>query len=175
MPIVTRWSSWLIAANFYYEKFYEIKLIVDDINGTGKIVESAKQACSQDNIQAELIKIHGYYTVLYPIAVMLEGKRLNVKDGYDILSNVMFENDEVGIKRYISKRLTNNGIHKIVNWRIYRPDINLEIIESLLSCQCTSVDVERSFSLLNNLLQDNRDFADENIKHYMMNYYNKDI
>ena len=43
----------------------------------------------------------------------------------------------------------------------------------ILSAQCTSVDAERSFSLLNNLLADNKQFIPENIELYMMGYYNK--
>ena len=45
----------------------------------------------------------------------------------------------------------------------------------LLKAQCTSVDVERSFSMLKKLSKSDRRFKPSNINNYMICYYNKKV
>ena len=49
-----------------------------------------------------------------------------------------------------------------------RIDISPDIYAKQLDCQATSSDVERSFSLVGNLLEKDRNFQPENVKFYMI-------
>ncbi len=51
-------------------------------------------------------------------------------------------------------------------------NISPSIYVSLFQCQPTSIAVERSFSILQNLLDDKKTFKKENVKKYMFLYYN---
>ena len=51
--------------------------------------------------------------------------------------------------------------------------IDPTLLVLLRNAQSTSIDVERSISLLGNLLRENRRFNPENIVSYMICYYNK--
>ena len=172
-PIVTRWGSWLEATNYYIKNLYKVRIIVNNLNSTGKIVKSSQEAVSDDELETELVQIQSYYEELIPIIDLLTQKKLNIKESYDVLRNIKFNQDVVGIKQYIDKRLEKNEISKLVNWQDSEKEIDLELVEKLLLCQSTSIDVERSFSILKNILRDNRNFSAEKLKYYLICYFNK--
>ena len=88
------------------------------------------------------------------------------------MSSLSFNNDPIGIKIYLLKRLSKNDITKIMSTNAPH-NIDPTLLVLLRNAQPTSIDVERSISLLGNLLRDNRRFEPENIISYMICYYNK--
>ena len=53
-----------------------------------------------------------------------------------------------------------------------REDISLTVYHMLQNYQPTSASVERSFSMLKNLLAKDRNFKVENVRHYMIIHFN---
>ncbi len=94
--------------------------------------------------------------------------------GYNEIATINLNEDPVGIKKYLEKRLQKNGIEEVVKDNELK-GMNPYIRSLLQSAQCTSIDVERSFSMLGKMLRKDRRFKSENIQNYLICYYNKDI
>jgi len=146
-PIVTRWASWLKAANYYCNNLPQVKEIVDNAEGTGLIVLRAKEVLSNENLSHQLVEIKTCYTELTTLE------------------------DPCGIREYLNQRLLSGELMSIVN--LTRPDVSPSLYAQLLQCQPTSASVERSFSMLNKLLAKDRNFKPENVKKYLTLYFNK--
>eukprot|EP00477_Mikrocytos_mackini_P003746 GAHX01005035.1.p1 GENE.GAHX01005035.1~~GAHX01005035.1.p1 ORF type:complete len:355 (-),score=57.38 GAHX01005035.1:2-1066(-) len=169
-PIVTRWGSWLNAANYYIQHYEEVKEIVMGLRESGSIEQKAQQCFIEDTLnKEELREIHTCYSFLVEIIDDFTKKKYNVEMGYEMVKDLEFGDDPVNIKQYIDKRLDRNQISEICD---FNSNLEISAREGLLKCQSTSVDVERAFSLLNNLLTDNRNFEERNIIKYMTCYYN---
>ena len=94
-----------------------------------------------------------------------------ITEAYGLLKNMHLDDDPCAIKNYIKKRLSNSDLETIINCT------NLTIDRTnyalLKKSQPISAAVERSFSMLSKLLRKDRHFDVENVKKYMMLYYNK--
>lgn len=172
VPIITRWGSWLDACSYYSFHFNEVKEIVERFKDDGLIVKNAKDAVSAIHVRQELVKIQNCYGVLLDLIRRFELKTLNIKNGLSALCSVDFEEDPCDLKKYLDLRLTENDASKIG-----KLDENIDNIAPvdrvlLLNAQSTSIDVERSFSLMGNLLRKDRNFKPNNISKYMILYYN---
>ena len=66
--------------------------------------------------------------------------------------------------------MQNNDISEIMNME--RQDISPAVHHMLQNSQPTSASVERSFSTLQKLLAKDRNFKIENVRHYMILYFN---
>ena len=100
-----------------------------------------------------------------------ESRIYSIKKAYDDLGKIDFGDDTCGIKQYIETRLEKNQISAIIE--MTGEGISPEIYSYLYECPSTSVEVERSFSMLKKLLSKDRNFNVENIKVYMTCYFNK--
>ena len=173
-PVVTRWSSWLKAIRYYSSNFGEIKRIVNSFESEGKIVMKNKEAINAIGVEDDLVIIERCYMNLVDLLDKFEKKSLDVMGGYNEIATINLNEDPVGIKKYLEKRLKNNGIEEIVKDNELK-GMNPYIRSLLQSAQCTSIDVERSFSMLGKMLRKDRRFKSENIQNYLICYYNKDI
>ena len=63
-PIVTRWGTWLKAADYYADNLIEVKKIVNEFEGDGILVKRAKEAVNDAGITAILLKIKRDYSQL---------------------------------------------------------------------------------------------------------------
>ena len=167
-PVLTRWGSWLRAALYYSKNFHSVKRIISSWDGPGGKVSSVKDSFARSLLEEDLIEITRCYSGLVKIITDLESKKYTLKDAYDILKEITFENDPCSLKNYIEKRLLKNDISNIVEDSDIEPDVRLK----LFRCQSTSVDVERSFSIMNKVLCKEKNFRSENIKNYVISYYN---
>ena len=87
------------------------------------------------------------------------------------MKNMQFDNDPCAIKNYIKKRLSNSDLETIINCTNLA--IDLTIYALLQKAQPISAAVERSFSMLGELLRKDRNFDVKNVKKYMILYYSK--
>ena len=55
--VVTRWGTWLKAADYYADNLIEVKNIVNEFKGDGILVKRAKEAVNDADIAASLLKI----------------------------------------------------------------------------------------------------------------------
>ena len=63
-PVVTRWGTWLKAADYYADNLIEVKKIVNEFEGNGILVKRAKEAVNDAGIAASLLKIKWDYSQL---------------------------------------------------------------------------------------------------------------
>ena len=61
-PVVTRWGTWLKAADYYADNLIETKKIVNEFEGNGILVKRAKEAVNDAGITASLLKIKWDYS-----------------------------------------------------------------------------------------------------------------
>ena len=169
-PIVTRWGSWLDAANYYAEKLPQVREIVNSWNGEGVIVRKVKNAVNDEKLTSQLTEISQSYSGLTNLILKMESCTYTVQEAYDDINSLDLGSDPLQLRKYIKKRLEKNDVKTIVEQS--RPDISPALYAKLLKCQPTSASVERSFSLLKSIVRPNRNFADANIAYYMKLYLN---
>ena len=169
-PVVTRWGSWLDAANYYAEKLPQVREIVNSWNGEGMIVQKAKSKVNEQKLASQLTEISQCYNGLSNLILKMENSTYTIQKAYEDINSLGFGSDPLQLKKYIKKRLEKNDVKIIVE--LSRPDIPPALYAKLLQFQPTLASVERSFSLLKSFLRPNRNFADVNIEHYMKLYFN---
>ena len=86
-----------------------------------------------------------------------KNKFFGIKEGYDQINKLYFRKDPLKIDNYIQKRLSKNEISHIVSDYI-NMKLPLFIINQLFDAHTTNIAVERSFSLLGEILQYDRPF-----------------
>ena len=168
--VVTRWGSWLDAANYYAEKLPQAWEIVNSWNGEGVIVRKAKSIVNEQKLTSQLTEISQCYNGLTNLILKMENSTYTIQKAYEDINSLGFGSDPLQLKKYIKKRLKKNDVKIIVE--LTRPDIPPVLYAKLLQCQSNAPSVERSFSLLKSFLRPNRNFADANIVHYMKLYFN---
>lgn len=171
--IITRWSSWLKAVEYYSTNLPEIRKIVNAIPDGGILIKNAKDALENTSVHRSLFVIQKSYACLITILENFEHSSYNVDSGYLALANLSINEDPVNIVNYIKERLDKNDIQIIAT--ISNENISPLKYVSLKKCQPTSISVERSFSMLKKMLAKDRNFKPENVTKYMSLYYNDKI
>ena len=169
-PVITRWATWLRAALYYSENLPALRIIVNDWTSADLLVSKAKDAINVEDLVPDLVKINQCRTLAANVE-FLEGNACTITEAYGLLKNMQFDDDPCAIKNYIKKRLSNSDLETIINCNNLTIDPTSYAL--LQKAQPTSASVERSFSMLSKLLRKDRNFDVENVKKYMMLYYNK--
>ena len=157
-------------AAFYYSKnLVEVKEIFENIDG-GLLVQNAKLALSED-LYNDLVCLKNCYSPILELINSIESRSNSIKDSYEKLSVLNFQQDPANIKTYLKKRISQNDLEDIAQMR--NQNISPDLYIKLWNCQSTSCDVERSFSQMGNLLEKDRNFKPENVKFYMICLFNK--
>ncbi len=91
----------------------------------------------------------------------------SILDAKTLTLDIMFQNDDLGLKDYILSRMNRFDYNTISE------NIEISIVPKLLPAPSTTISIERSFSILGKVLTKERRFSDDSVKHYMMLYYNK--
>ena len=168
-PVITRWGTWLKAVEYYYNNFNQVKSIILAIESEGEILSDCKRAIQNNDLEAELQIIKKCYIPLITVIEDLIEKRYTITQSYHLLKNFDFKEDPIMIKTYLLKRLDAHGINDVFK---KKNTLGFVLYNNLLVAQSTSIDVERSFSILGKILRDNRHFNDNNICDYIIAYYN---
>ena len=77
-PAVTRWGTWLKAADYYADNLIEVKKIVNEFEGDGIFVKRAKEAMNDAGIAASLLKIKRDYSQLPKIIQKIESPKFAI-------------------------------------------------------------------------------------------------
>ena len=134
------------------------------------MVKMVKMRAVIEKEKALIIKINQYRTLAANVE-FLEGSACTITEAYELLKNMQFDDDPCAIKNYIKKRLSNSDVETMINCTNLTNDPTSYAL--LQKAQPISAAVERSFSMLSKLLRKNRNFDVENVKKYLMLYYNK--
>ena len=118
----------------------------------------------------DLVCINQYRTLVANVE-LLEASDCTMTEAYELLKNMHFLVYTCSSQAYIKKRLSNSDLKAIIICT------NLAIAPTtyalLQKAQPTSAAVERSISMLSKLLRKDRNFDIENVKKYMLMYFNK--
>lgn len=174
-PVLTRWGTWLEAAEYYHNNFRQVHDIISSFSDDGLLVSRNKESINKEGLERKLEELMSCYGVLIKMIREFENKEYHVKSGVEAIINLNFNGDPKEIKKYLLQRLDKNEILKIVEKRELVAGLDSNDMDLLNKAQCTSVDVERSFSILKKLLRSDRNFGFGNINEYMICYYNKNI
>ena len=171
-PVLTRWGTWLNAAEYYAKNLVKVREIVNAFEGDGILVSNAKAAVNDPNVAKLLAEIHRDYQVLPKMIQKIESSKYIIKEAHADISALDLKEDCVGIGAYIKKRMLKNcDMENIVNLK--QEDISPALYAELQCCQPTTAAVEQSFSMLGKLLCKDRPFSLENVEKYLCLYYNK--
>ena len=87
-----------------------------------------------------------------------------------LLYELIFENDPAQIGPYIKKRLGQDDFLSILsNEGVVRSPMDHFQMRRM---PATTLKIERSFSMLKQVVRDNRNFCDDNVEKVFMCYYN---
>lgn len=190
-PIITRWGTWLEAANFYADNFNQIKEVFlgfDDSESAA--LKLCKECISNENIANQLAFIKTHFSVLISSIKKLETSQMPLLDSFKVvedaiesLKSVPGDIGEKVVKKLDSVLLRNPGYNKIAKicsvlrgQNVEDLDIEPNAIASMKFAPITSCDVERSFSAYKNILTDKRqNFTATNLNQLLVIYCNPTI
>ena len=149
-PVLTRWGTWLNAAEYYAKNLVKVREIVNAFEGDGIRVSNAKAAVNDSNVAKLLAEVHRDYQVLPKMIQKIESSKWTIKEAHADISALDLKEDCVGIGAYIKKRMLKNcDMENIVNLK--QEDICPALYAELQCCQPTTAAIERSFSMLSKL------------------------
>ena len=180
-PVLTRWGTWLQAALYYAKNFVDFSTVLDSFDESESAsIEITRATLSKPSLRADLAFIAAHFGCL-PIAIeRLETRGASVVDSVGIFENLMQNLKRtpgpIGtrIRRKCDAVIKRNpdylrvkAIANVLSGHSTTPVIGFEpsALATFKFAPITSVDVERSFSCLKNILTDRRQaFTVENLK-----------
>uniref|UniRef100_A0A2S2NDW7 DUF659 domain-containing protein n=1 Tax=Schizaphis graminum TaxID=13262 RepID=A0A2S2NDW7_SCHGA len=190
-PILTRWGTWLEAANYYCEYYEVIKNIINKLDeNDASSIKKAKDIFNNPDLKANLAFISSNYSFLSTYITRLEKQNMMLSESisvvktvkeklqspqgakgkaiYQKLENVLSKNEGFKIIEKIS-----NILDGIDNSMEHLENLQVNDLKFYKFAPLTSVDVERSFSRYKNLLANNRrSFTFENIRQILVTQCN---
>lgn len=191
-PIVTRWCTWIDAAVYYAENFNQISefwAVLDEEDAVS--IVKAKATIALPNLKKELAFIKCNFSSLATCINKLQTQGIALVDALETFESVRANLTAVrGTQDFIDKfdRVVsrNNGFDKLkeiatilstgktAQPESFTDSLTPDEISSYKFAPITSCDVERSFSMYNNVLEDNRrSFVFENLKKHVVIYCNR--
>lgn len=184
-PIVTRWCTWLKAAEYYCDNFASVKSVIDTFKANeAESIERAQKLFADGSVKTDLVFIKNNFSSLISATIKLETQGLALNESVETIISIRDALNSMRKKEFGQKMQAvlkrNPGfdqiieINNILNNCIEPSDpfvSNLSTTELALFkyCPTTSTDVERSFSVYGNILTEKRrNFLFENLKHHMI-------
>lgn len=189
-PIITRWCSWLKAAEYYCHHFDEVKGVVMSFDSEdSEAIKSAQELFNNFRIKSDLAYIKTHFASLVAATLKLETQGLDLNESISTMTSIrnsLGSMDEKSFSNKMEAVLKRNpgfeiisDINNVLSKRAQpeKPFVkNLSPKEVALYryCPTTSTDVERSFSTYKNHLTDKRkSFLFENLKKHCIVHCNR--
>ncbi|KAF7685446.1 hypothetical protein CDIK_3805 [Cucumispora dikerogammari] len=164
--VITSWASWLKAANFYTQNFSAVQNTIFSFVDDGILITKAKKSLKDINLSSDLAYIYENYSCFITFLDWIENESLFIESIFEKNKSLTFKEDKVLISKYILKRLNENDTVGILNMEF--ENLNLAVFLNLKRCPETTIAVERAFSMLKNILVDNRHFTEANLKTFLL-------
>lgn len=172
-PVITRWTTWLQAAEYSGKYMEEIKLFAQSLKSKCRTVTSLKSLAISQELSDELLSISDYY-FLVEATIKLQEQSMRLSDAAILLKECSDRLERLrGLKKPTQKFTSSTEKN---------PDLEKLILEKDLAfcirmkfALVVSVDVERSFSMTKkNLTPDRCSFNEENLLyHYIISCNSK--
>lgn len=170
LPVVTRWGTWISFCGFLHKHFDKIKEFIKEIEDEdNQAIDILSELASDKKVQEELISINQLQHLVLSIK-QLEEIGLTIYQQKELLNEAKEKlpfRYQAKLKASLDK---NPSIDEIFSFDSHETATNYSF------APLVSVDVERSFSQLKNILTDRRQsFTQENFKMYsiVQLYYKK--
>ena len=105
---LTRWGTWLEAANYYAENLVEVRRIVISFEGNGILVRKAKDAVNDEGVARSLTAIQRDYSNIPKMIKKVESSKYTMLEAYKDITEADFKSDSAGIMPYLKNRIEKN-------------------------------------------------------------------
>lgn len=194
-PVLTRWGSWVKATLFYAENLEQVREVLMKLDSSEALsIETAQQCVRNVQLQADLVYIASHLAFLPDSITKMETAGLSLSDSFETLSkckerikHIPGEKGDM-LRTKLSSVLSKNpdisimeNLHYAINGKTYNTSklpkwMCPQDIVHFKFAPLVSVDVERSFSVYKNVLDDRRQqLIEENIRKIMVTrcFYNR--
>lgn len=186
-PILTRWGTWIHAAEYYAQNFETIKTVLNKFDKNDAIcIENAQKSIAGKGIREDLLFILCNFVCLAKAITKLETQGSSIQDCLELINETEILINKVrGPKALSIKQKLENVLEKNAGFHLIK-EINdvllgqgeignelkhytLTELNNFKYAPVTSCDVERSFSKYKNIFTDKRHkFTFENLKMYVI-------
>ncbi|KAG0422513.1 hypothetical protein DMUE_6206, partial [Dictyocoela muelleri] len=97
---------------FIQKNINEIKNVLDNIDGGGLFYSAVHSASYESSLMLELQEISERYINLPEYIIIATNENFKIKNAIEITEKLSFNNDELGLKEYVRKRINENDISK---------------------------------------------------------------
>ena len=162
-PVLTRWATWL-KTGFYYDKHFDIicRFINTIDYKNNKTLNKLKELVQNKELKSQLSDLIKFEIITQSIT--------------EIQTQGLSVNKQLNIIKNLKKMLSSYSLCKLNKCIARNPDLKCfqtNYPKCYTFAPLTTVDVERSFSILNNILADNRKcFSNDNLEKYVFVKYN---
>lgn len=190
-PVLTRWGTWLEAAEFMCKNFEGVRSVVDLFDeNDAESIKKAQHYFHSVKVPDQLAEISANYVFLSKAIKKLETRNLLLTEGIGILADVQNTLNSnispIGIKikaklkEVIAKNPDIDKIQAISDvlsgTSTEATNLSPSYISKLKYCPVTSVELERSFSMEKALLSDRRcSFTMKNIEMYIVSHFDSSV
>jgi hypothetical protein len=169
-PILTRWGTWLEAAIFYAQHLESIKSVLSKLDSNDSIfIEKAQERVENTKLKTDLAFIHAHFAFLPLYLKQIETAGLSLSSAFSILTDTEASLNEipgvfgVQLKEKFSQVLKRNpdievlrAVKDILQGGEGETHLSPVDIAHFKFAPVANVDVERSFSIYKNVLDDRR-------------------
>jgi hypothetical protein len=189
-PVITRWGTWLEAALFYFKYSNQIKEVMSKFNNDSSVaIKEANKILNNPKLSQHLSYINNYKLIIDTI-LKFEKQGVPLTESIELIEHLKLTVNGIQgtIAQSISKKLgevinKNDGLTTLTlisKALCGEFSDELKINPQILSCYkyapITSVDVERSFSMYKNTLNDNRQsFKIDNLEKHLIVCVNENV
>lgn len=180
-PVLTRWGTWLKAAEYYAQNYERVRAIVHRLNPCdAQCIENAQRAFESPTIVSQLAYIKANFSLIPEAITALESHGLTLEEAIENFNRVATQIRSTHLKDKIESVIGANPGYQALstisqilsgNHCPLPDDLELEPHElvAFKFAPVTSCDVERSFSKYKYLLADRRrSFEFENFKMHLV-------
>lgn len=185
-PVLTRWGTWVEAANFCANHFDNLKIILQKLEDKNVVsIQKCINMLSLESVKSDLTFIQSHFFILVKSIKNLEHSSLTLSDSTHIVNIVILAMEKVpGQKgKIIQEKLfylieknigfqTAKQITAILSGKensIMPPHLTPSMCSCMKFAPITSVDVERSFSTYKSILTEKRtSMTPENMEKYII-------
>lgn len=193
---MTRWGTWVEAALYYAEHLKEIKQVVNLLDKEeAESIAKAQETLGHSNLKRDLTYIKTHFSALCAAITKLQGQHLVLNEGLEVFENIGAALEQIPNKEFwtkfkkVKKRNADlkliSKISKVIFDGETLEDEDSEVDDYLKAASAeelaafkfapvTSVDVERTFSIYKQILDNRRQsFHFDNLKKYVVLYCNQ--
>ena len=92
-PVLTRWGTWLEAANYYAKNLVEVRRIINSFEGNGILVRKAKDAVNDEGVARSLTAIQRDYSNIPQMIKKVESSKYTMLEAYKDITEADFKSD----------------------------------------------------------------------------------